>query len=735
MLKQYVESLRRFFATEEGRDEIINDIEGRIAELFGETLKKGSICITDEDVKTIINSMGRPEDFEAEEGNVKSQLGAESNSYNQQKTYSSSFAEAHRRLYRDESHKLFGGVCSGIANYFSIDPIIVRILFVLFVGITFIPYFILWIAVPGTSSAVIGSQRKRLFRDPDTKLIGGVCSGLAQYFNVAIWIPRILFLIPFFSFVFRWGHWGWWDFPHFLSFTFSPGAVFVYIILWLVLPEAKSAADKLEMKGEKVDLNNIRSTIQGDMTGFKDRAQQFGSELKEKAQQFGDNFNNQFGGAAAASTPGATTSTTARGGVYGQDFTSDATMTAARKGGSRVGEVITVIAKIFAYFILGSILLGIVGGLFSIGVVLTGLLPAYSYVLDDGKEQLLAWGALILFIWVPVIAIVTWIIRRIARKKGSSNLIRSTFASLWLIGLVCFISLIVSIRNDFRYRNTPVEQNVPLTNPGIDKLEIKAVPFGKYYSNNWLRLEPFASFDEDTVYVRNIRLRVVKSTTDSFQVLMVKMANGRTKAAAENMVANMNFNIAQKDSVLMLDKGLAVTQQDKFRNQQVIVTVAVPVGKRIYINENIGWGENVRVDFGRNDDYWDWENNMETISLKWRHNVEYVMTEKGLERVKKPFDDNTGPDNGENEDNNDDIDAIEEFRKSREQIEQERQNKLRELEEIDRELQRTTDSTRYRYQPAVPKKDTARPARLRAQTKTTDDFSAGINDVLMIKFL
>ncbi len=79
MLKQYVESLRLFFANEEGRDEIINDIEGRIAELFAETLKKGGTCITDEDVITIINSMGRPEDFEAEEANVKSQLSVEGN--------------------------------------------------------------------------------------------------------------------------------------------------------------------------------------------------------------------------------------------------------------------------------------------------------------------------------------------------------------------------------------------------------------------------------------------------------------------------------------------------------------------------------------------------------------------------------------------------------------------------------------------------------------------------------
>ena len=70
LLKQYVDSLRRYFANEEGRDEIINDIEGRIAELFSERLKKGTSCITDQDVNEVIASIGRPEDFDAQEAEL-----------------------------------------------------------------------------------------------------------------------------------------------------------------------------------------------------------------------------------------------------------------------------------------------------------------------------------------------------------------------------------------------------------------------------------------------------------------------------------------------------------------------------------------------------------------------------------------------------------------------------------------------------------------------------------------
>src|SRR5580765_4794484 len=66
-LQRYIESLRRYFANEEGRDEIINDIESRIAELMNEKIRKGADSVTESDVEEIIASMGRPEDFDAVE--------------------------------------------------------------------------------------------------------------------------------------------------------------------------------------------------------------------------------------------------------------------------------------------------------------------------------------------------------------------------------------------------------------------------------------------------------------------------------------------------------------------------------------------------------------------------------------------------------------------------------------------------------------------------------------------
>ena len=131
-LQGYIESLRRYFAKEEGRDEIINDIESRIAELMSEKVRKGADAVTETDVSEIIASMGTVEDFEAEEKETAGAgLGAATNSSQQSSQPNFTYAnkKSRGRLYRDTNDKFIGGVCSGIAAYMNVDPAIVRILF------------------------------------------------------------------------------------------------------------------------------------------------------------------------------------------------------------------------------------------------------------------------------------------------------------------------------------------------------------------------------------------------------------------------------------------------------------------------------------------------------------------------------------------------------------------------------------------------------------------------------
>ena len=134
-LKQYIESLRTYFDLEEGKDEIINDIECRVAELCEDRLKKGAVCITAQDIDLIITSIGRPADFEAQDGfEANTNANAGSNQA-QSDTQTASGPTYQKRLYRDEQNKVLGGVCAGIANYLNLDPIIIRVLWILLFGI------------------------------------------------------------------------------------------------------------------------------------------------------------------------------------------------------------------------------------------------------------------------------------------------------------------------------------------------------------------------------------------------------------------------------------------------------------------------------------------------------------------------------------------------------------------------------------------------------------------------
>ena len=639
ILKQYIESLRIYFANEEGRDEIINDIECRIAELCEDRLKKGTVCIAAGDIDLIIASIGRPADFEAQDGfeasTSQSQQSTNQNNYqnNYQNTSGNNYSNFNnsgnrpKRLYRDEQNKVLGGVCSGIANYFVIEPWIVRILWFFLIGLNILIYLILWIAVPSTSIKEVGGVRKRLFRDIDNKVIGGVAAGLSKYFGIQVWIVRILFLIPFIRFVVNFRHlhlfqfWDSPDFPNLLDITFSPGAVFIYIVLWLVLPEAKTSADKLEMVGEKVDLNSIKNTIQNDMEGFSKRAQSWGSDI----------YNRNKGTTEA---------------------THEGVPTEKRKGFIYyLGRAITICIKGFVYLFLAIVGISLLAALFGIGAAATALLPLKRFLLEDGSQTLYAVGAILLFIWVPIVGIVTAIIRKFAGFKKANIWVRSSFWALWIVGWVMIMFFLSSLQNSFSRHNKPVEQNSTLTNPTINFLEITAAPKMKYYENHWFEITPFEGYyDADTVFVRNLRIRIVPSKTDSFQVKVVKLSNGKTIQNANELASKINFDITQQDSLLYLDKGIGINKIDKFRNQHVIMTIAVPIGKRIKVTSK-GWSHtNVNIngigmrmgtiDRISSDENWydEWNEPWDNESYQFERGVEYKMTSTGLEKIKRAAD-------------------------------------------------------------------------------------------------
>jgi phage shock protein PspC (stress-responsive transcriptional regulator) len=702
MLKQYIASLRTYFANEEGRDEIINDIECRIAELCEDRLKKGTVCIAAGDIDLIISSIGRPADFEAQDGFEQSTASTanHSNDGRQQNAHQNTSGNSHsnfyrdgngpKRLFRDEQNKVLGGVCSGIANYFVIEPWIVRILWLFLVGLNVLVYIILWIAVPSTSIKEIGGIRKRLFRDIDYKIIGGVCAGLAKYFGIQVWIIRILFLIPFIRFIVIFKHihlfqfWDFPDFPNFLDITFSPGAVFVYIVLWLVLPEAKTSADKLEMVGEKVDLNSIKNTIQSDMEGFTKRAQNWGSQFSKKSST-----DNREQKAEHREEPG----------NGDHDTSASNTGYRERRGCLHfISSAITVSIKAFVYFILAIVGVSLLAALFGIGAAATALYPLKKFVLEDGAQSWSVFGTILLFIWVPIIGIVTAVIRKIAGFKKANIWIRSSFWALWIVGWAMLFYFGSSIGNSFNKHNKPEEQAIALTNPSVNYLEVTATPKMKYYEDKWFKISEFVDYgDADTIFVRNLRIRIVQSTTDSFQVKVVKLSNGKTLAEANDLANKINFDITQKDSLIFLDKGIGINANDKFRNQHVIMTIAVPIGKRIKISDK-GWSQtNINIDrrgmrtetIDRISSDNDWYNDWDNESYNYQHGVVYLMTSTGLEKIGRADIETKEDDNVEMSDIENQLNELKLERDRLEgDLKKSREQKLKELEKIDRALEK-----------------------------------------------
>lgn len=581
-LKQYVESLRVHFANEEGREEIINDIENRIAELLNEKLKTGQSFISEVDVQAIIVSMGRPEQFDALGGDSgESSTGSQQSGYTYER-------EPRGSLYRNQNDKMIGGVCSGIGAYLKIDTTLVRVLFVLLAfgafGTGVVLYIVLWAILPARylNASVVA---RKLYRDPEQKVIGGVCSGIAHYFNIAVWIPRLIFALPLvlgllklpFTIIF---------FP--VAASFSSTIVLIYIILWIVVPKAVSASEKLEMNGQRVDLASIKNKVQ--------------DELHE-------------------------------------------TGPAARSTGNAFLRFIATAVKIFIFFILGIVAIALIATLFGLGAAASIVMPLKNFIADGQQIYWYALGTLILFIFVPIIAIVQWLIRAIIGHKTKSNAIALTLGSLWILGWVCVIMLAATASRQFR-RAGSVKEEVDLVQPSGGKMKIAFKEAnGNYYPFDMDWDDEFdvstdtdgilLSKNEDSLLLSNIRIRVVKSPDTQFHATLIKRARGNSPTDAEAFASKIDFVIEQQDSLLILPLAFPITREIKFHNQQVSLELQVPVGKELYIDrqaEELSWytvrsgarGLNIQLDDNDEQD--------------WRPGVWYIMTDNGIERKNKGGD-------------------------------------------------------------------------------------------------
>ncbi len=648
-LKQYIESLRRYFAGEEGREEIINDIQDRIAELFNDVLKSGSTCITDEDLEKVISNMGRPEDFEASENSFTEQAyaasgattsGSQSTFNEGPKKESSSKAagpgyEPRGRLFRNASDKVLGGVCSGLAHYFKIDPVVIRILFVIMViggfGSGILLYLILWIVLP--AEGLDENIRKRLYRNPEDRMIGGVSGGIAAYFNIEVWIPRLIFAAPFLiSIILSIIEAAAGNFHHepfFFANGFGGSLIVIYIVLWAVLPEARTASERLEMRGAKVDLESIKATVQDELQSLKERTVKMGGEFSERAQEWGEQLK-----------------------TGGKRFSKEAAPV-ARRTSTGVFNAIGILFKAFFLIIVGIIGFSLLIALIAVVFATVGSYSLVNIFFSGFWEHFFFWSTLLLFLGIPVVALFFWIIRMIIGRRARTSYLRYALGALWILGLVSAICLAGMYFNDRRTNGWSTTES-SITQPSSNHLIIRVKDIETEDNDTWnwrfgIHMDGFMDDHNDSILVSTVKLRVLPSEDANYHVSINKFSRGPSKERAEQDASQIQYTLTQEDTVLYLSKGFVMGYDGRYLWQGIRVDVRVPAGKHIYLDESVDrlYARYVGAYFSKNfwDNHYDEDWDLDT-------EVDYVMTPKGLVRADgttKPIKDDQDEDNDDDD--------------------------------------------------------------------------------------
>ena len=577
ILNRYIDSLQNYFSKEEGGDEIVNDIECRIAELFGNRLKHGISCITDEDVEAIITSIGWPKDFDTDYEEHEERQAHRSTSSAENTQTPPENTQERRSLYRNANDRIIGGVCSGLAHYFKTDPVWMRIIFVLLFGVLFWVYIVLWIVLKPKPLAT--NVTKRLYRNPNDRFLAGVCGGMAAYFRIDSWIPRVLFLLPLLLNVI--GMISFFPLNHIFddvdfSWNINMSMVLVYVVLWIIIPEAKTVKQKLEMMGEEEYIRTIREKVSDNVSGSRSRA-----DAEKPVDRTADGAADRMAESTSEMPPQPPVSSESRW----KDTPSE-----PRQRSGFLNVLILFLKIIFFTFVgfLALVLVGVFIGFLFAG---TQLMSLKALFIDPGYETNLLIISLSLIVLVPVVSIITWIIRRVMKTRSRPVIGVVSFV-LWFAGLALAGVLAKNVADKYSVESSK-ESVVALAPVTSDKLYLDMQPYSEDYAefkmgygfDSEIDELPYTTVNEDSLLFRNIHLYIKKSTDSLFHVRTIAASRGRYLRAAKADIAGFTYQIVQHDSLLLLPEFLTVPVSQGFRDQSMTVEISVPPGKTVEISD------------------------------------------------------------------------------------------------------------------------------------------------------
>lgn len=546
-LKNYLESINTHFSGYSDSKEIVSDIENRIAEIFLSYLKNNNQVITAENVTRLIEKMGTIADFSSleEKEEVEEVVDPASDDFYKYVTPPNAEPGGYKKLMRMEHKKILGGVCAGIAHYFAIDALWIRLIAILllfsgninfdlfdfnpfgwiqvnfgFAGLAVIAYIVLWVILPVSYANEENKEIKKLFRNPDDKVLGGVASGLAAYFGV----KELLYIRLAFVFL-----------------TIAGGSgVVIYLILWIITPVASSITERIKMKGGEITLDSIDSTLKETINPVPPAPE---STLKKVAM-----------------TPFR---------VLGQ------VIEALGSALGSLGKFLLTLLRLFFGVVIFIFGMGLVGASLVTFTLYLGIIDPMYYSTVDGfplemvtelvPTGLAAAGLGVLAI--PGIVILMLGLSVLSKK----NLVGSKFGlvalALWLMCIATLGFQIPRVIAKFKEEDRVIT-NTPLT-PGQGVLFLKA------------------NDGEEEEFYQRVVLEL-KGTQDSVLTLNQEyFSRGQSKKQAQENIKKINYEYAVKDSVITFERGFDMKTLGAFRDQKLNLTLAIPYNKPFIMDDSL----------------------------------------------------------------------------------------------------------------------------------------------------
>ncbi len=343
-----------------------------------------------------------------------------------------------------------------------------------------------------------------------------------------------------------------------MLFILAGTGVLLYIILWLVVPEAKTTSDKIEMKGGAVNVDSIKEHV---------------SNIKQTITEKGKSAN---------------VSEKVRG-VVGKGVVVGLSVFQAV---SKVFGVGFTIGGIFMFVFLMIILFGNTGIIPFLGPDRIDGIPMLIDIVYPGAEpSSLIFISLILVLTIPIIALVTLGVRILFNYRQNIKIVAWTFAITWSVAVGILFIYSTQFASNFK-SDKEIRYSVPLENAGADELIISVLEDDQFSNHvdpydDWGASE-LVKVDEEFIYFGLPRLKVIAvQDTGEFRVSIIKESHGATTREAINNIERIEYPIISKGNQLFISPYLKMPKEDKLRAQYVRVEILVPRGKMVKFGKNI----------------------------------------------------------------------------------------------------------------------------------------------------